>query len=380
MEAKKALEEIDLIDQAVVRLEGMVPRGWHVERPNKAGSPAESGTPGTAMDGSIELRDARGVGVTIAVEAKRSFGPREVAMLSGGLLRVLRSLASYVPVLVVAPWISPRTQELLAEQEINYLDLTGNASLKLDNPALYVRTVGLARNPQPVQRGAARLRGPKAARLMRLLLDVRPPYGVGEVATATGLAQGYVSRLLDALDREALIERARRGRVQDVDVAGVLRRWAESYDVLNTNAATMFLAPRGAADALSRMVDLPQRESIAVTGSFAAARLAAVAAPALLIAYCREVDAVAQALGLLPADEGANVALLRPFDPVVWERTVEDGVGTRFVAPSQVAVDCLTGTGRMPAEGEAAIEWMAANDSAWRLGSLEELAGPRAGA
>jgi hypothetical protein len=27
--------------------------------------------------------------------------------------------------------------------------------------------------------------------------------------------------------------------------------------------------------------------------------------------------------GLLPADEGANVALLRAFDPVVWERTSE---------------------------------------------------------
>lgn len=40
MEAKKASGEIDLIDEAVVRLERMVPPGWHVERPSKAGSPA----------------------------------------------------------------------------------------------------------------------------------------------------------------------------------------------------------------------------------------------------------------------------------------------------------------------------------------------------
>ena len=31
----------------------------------------------------------------------------------------------------------------------------------------------------------------------------------------------------------------------------------------------------------------------------------------------------------------------------------------RYVAPSQAVVDCLTGTGRMPAEGEAVLEWMA---------------------
>ncbi len=352
----------------------MLPRGWQVERQIENDGEADAGT-----DGSILLRDARHVGVTIAVQAKRVFGPREVAALSGGLLRVVRSLAGYVPVLVVAPWISPRTQGLLAEQDINYLDLTGNARVKLDSPSLYIRTVGLARNPQPAPRGAATLRGPRAARLMRLLIDVRPPYGVGEIAAATGLAQGYVSRLLDALDREALIERAQRGRVSDVDVAGVLRRWAESYDVLRTNAAATFLAPRGAADALSRIAGLADRESVAISGSFAAVRLAPVAAPALLLAYCRQIEKVADALGLLPAEEGTNVALLVSFDPVVWERTIEDG-GTLYVAPSQAAADCLTGTGRMPAEGEALIEWMAANEPDWRLSSLEDLARSRASA
>lgn len=72
---------------------------------------------------------------------------------------------------------------------------------------------------------------------------------------------------------------------------------------------------------------------------------------------------------MLPADEGADIAFLRAFGPVVWERTtVENGVG--YVAPSQVAVDCLTGTGRMPAEGEALLSWMTANEDAWRAGSL----------
>jgi hypothetical protein len=329
------------------------------------------------MNGAIALQDARGTYVTLAVQAKHSFEPRAVGQFSAGLSGMIRSIAGYIPILVVAPWISPRTQELLANEDINYIDLTGNALVKLENPPLYIRAAGATRNPQPTPRGHARLRGPKAARLIRLLVDVRPPYGVSEIAAVTGLAQGYVSRLLDALDREALVVRSRRGRVEDADVAGLLRRWAESYDVLKTSYAFTYLAPRGASDALSRLAGLPTSMSVAVTGSFAAVRVAPVAAPALLIAYSDEVEAVASELGLLSADEGANVALLRAFDLVVWERTSEDA-GIRYVAPSQTAVDCLTGTGRMPAEGEALIAWMAENEASWRLSSLDGLPSSRA--
>jgi hypothetical protein len=131
------------------------------------------------------------------------------------------------------------------------------------------------------------------------------------------------------------------------------------------------LAPNGANDVLARLRDGdPTRRPPVVTGSFAAVRVAPVAAPALLLAYCDDVSAVARDLGLLPADEGANVALLTPFDRVVWERTVVDA-GVAYAAPSQVAVDCLTGPGRMPAEGEAVLEWMLADESHWRGGALD---------
>jgi len=50
---------------------------------------------------------------------------------------------------------------------------------------------------------------------------------------------------------------------------------------------------------------------------------------------------------------------------VVFERTwIDDSVV--FGALPQVAADCLTGPDRMPSEAEALIEWMAANEDAWR--------------
>ncbi|MCA1689823.1 MAG: hypothetical protein LC720_05100 [Actinobacteria bacterium] len=259
-------------------------------------------------------------------------------------------------------------RELLAAEKVNYIDLTGNALVRLDNPALYITTAGSARDPSPAPRGKARVRGPKAARLIRTLIDVRPPYGVGELAAATGLGPGYVSRLLDALDDDALVDRSGRGRVEEVELE-LLRRWAETYDLLGTNRAETFLAPRGEQRALAQIPGLPGSAPVAVTGSFAAVRMAPVAAPALLAAYTDDVAALALALKLIPADKGANVALLAPFDPVVFERTDEQE-GIRYVAPSQATVDCLTGTGRMPAEGEALLDWMLADESRWRRDSL----------
>ena len=68
--------------------------------------------------------------------------------------------------------------------------------------------------------------------------------------------------------------------------------------------------------------------------------------------------------------------LLSPFDPIVWERTQEQE-GIRYVAASQAAVDCLTGTGRMPAEGEALVAWMVDSEHSWRASRFDEATGER---
>ncbi|MHB1783025.1 MAG: hypothetical protein ACYCTE_10110 [Acidimicrobiales bacterium] len=143
-----------------------------------------------------------------------------------------------------------------------------------------------------------------------------PPYGVRELATAGGLAVSYVSRVLDTLNDEVLVERSERGRVEAVDIGRLIRRWGENYDVFRANKAQRYLAPAGAATALDQL---------------------------------RAVET--------------------QTDPVAWERTslVDD---VTYVAPSQAAADCLTGNGRMPAEGEALLQWMTENESLWRLDKL----------
>jgi hypothetical protein len=245
--------------------------------------------------------------------------------------------------------------------------------VRADYPAVFIRTIGATRNPEPAAREVARLRGPKAGRLVRAVVDVRPPYGVRELAESIGLTAGYVSRLLDSLDRDAIVDRSRKGEVVAVDYPALLRRWVETYDVLRSNETRRYVAPEGARKTLDRLKSISLSGRAAVTGSFAAGRLAPVAAPALLLAYADRIAETADALDLLPADEGTNVILLRPFDEAVWSRLDRDD-GIAYVAPSQAAADCLTGTGRMPAEGEALLAWMAENEESWRVPSLRDLA------
>lgn len=354
----------ELVPAAVAWLRERLPPGWIVEVAPRSELATDNGRP----DSAIEIRGTQSY-TTLAVEARRTFGPRDVDRLLGGLGRTLRLLSPSISILVIAHWLSARTQARLRAENVNYIDLTGNALVRIDNPALYIEARGASRDPSPSPRGRARVRGPKAGRLVRMLIDARPPYGVGDLAAATYLTPGYVSRLLASLDEEALIERSRRGQVESVDLDGLLRRWADTYDVFTTNEIQTFLAPLGAARSLAQLGKLPSGDGIAVTGSFAAIRLSPVAAPALLCLYCDKIDVVAAQLSLIPADEGANVVLLRPFDDVVWARSVEME-GVSYVAPSQTAIDCLTGNGRMPSEGEALIGWMLDNEPAWRLDSL----------
>jgi len=356
--------EEDLLIEAIATFEAVMPEGWKLvhQQINSA----------TGRDDGLSLQATGQSFTTFLPEIRLTSSPRDIQRLAtDALSRRLRAYSS-VNLLFVAPWISPRSAELLAQAGWSYLDLTGNIRISVPNATVYILTNGAKNDPAPRRRGSVQLRGTRSARLIRFLCDVRPPYGVRELAGATGLNVGWVSQLLGALDAQALIDRNRRGEVTGTDPVALINRWTESYDVLKTNKARSYIAPNGARRALQALGEQVNAPRWSLTGSFAAVALAPVAAPSLLLVYTDEVDQLAQALGLLPAAQGADVALLRPYDEAVWQRPLA-GAPVPTVGPSQLAVDCLTGTGRMPAEGEAVLGWMRENEGRWRVPSLADL-------
>ena len=89
-----------------------------------------------------------------------------------------------------------------------------------------------------------------------------------------------------------------------------------------------------------------------------------MAASRTVTIYVDDAAHFASALGLRPADAGANVVLLTSTDDVAFEGTWSEA-GVRYAALPQVAADLLTSPGRGPAEAEALLAWMEANREVW---------------
>ena len=337
----------DSVVDAAEALRALLPATWTVSlsRPSKSGTDIRLTTPSGAV-----------VGFTATMP--KDVSPRAIATLD----------PPSSPTLVVADWISRRSRDLLRAIGASYLDATGNAEIRLDEPAVYVRTDGASRNPSPKAAAPSRLRGPKAWAILRTLAEAPPPFGVRELAAAVDVDPGYVSRVLRALEDEVLITRTPRGPVTDVEWEGVIRKSASTYSLFDSNETSTWVASSGPDRFIDDLATARAGEW-AVTGSFAATRLAPVAAAETAVIYCTDPDRIARAGRLLSTTRGANVVLAVPYDPVVFEAT-SDSDAVRYVSPAQVAIDSLTGNARMPAEGEAILGWMRKNEPRWRTRAL----------
>ncbi|MGH9001036.1 MAG: hypothetical protein ACRDY7_16780 [Acidimicrobiia bacterium] len=270
--------------------------------------------------------------------------------------------------------MSPRARDLLDGRGIGYLDATGNSKIVMAEPGLYICTQGSSRDPHPRPGRQPSLRGPRAWALLRTLAEVTPPYGIRELASALRVDAGYVSRVVGVLEEELLVERAGRGRITAVDWEGMLRQLAATYSLSTSNETRTWIAPGGPAELFSRLSGA-KAGRWAATGSFPSSKIAPVAGPEIAVIYTDDVDQVARVARLLPASTGANVVTAVPYDPIVYERTWSlDGLPC--VSLAQLVIDDLTGRGRMPAEGEALLDWMRRNPAPWQAPSLAQPAPP----
>jgi hypothetical protein len=300
-------------------------------------------------DARMTIKTPSGASAALAIGARQQLDPRFVTALADGLKATAAD-----GFLVVAPFLGERTRERLDQVGVGYVDLTGNMRLSLDRPTVFIRTAGAERSPWRQGRAARALDGIKACRLVRALCDGTPPFGVRALAARAGTDPGYVSRLLEQLDREELIERTPRGPVTAVDVAGLLRRWTVDYRFEDANRAFPCAHPHGVPATLARLA--AASFPYAITGRAGAAALLDSALPASLTVYVDNPERVARTVGARPVDDSraANLILLQPFDGIVFEETWERD-GLRFAARAQIVADLLGSRPPGPAQADAVL-------------------------
>lgn len=356
MARNAAISETDLVSLVTSRLRERLPAAWKMELNNPP--------PGRIRpDAYLRLSSPGGQTATIAIETITA----STAPYLRYVLEIQRRVGSEMPeaaLLAAAPYFSPGIRNQLVRNGIGYADATGNFRLALAEPAVFIETTGADKDPWPDDLPLRSLKGRGAGRGVRAFCDFTPPYGIRELATRSETPAPTLSRVAALLEGEALLTRERpRGKIAGVDWQGALRRWALDYTFNGTNRTGAYLEPRGLETLLQKLRESSRR--YALTGSFAASVVAPITAPRLAAVYVDTIGEAAKELHLRPAETGANVLLVEPYDPVVFQRGFERDE-LQYTACTQLVVDLLTGPGRSPAEGEALIEWMAANEPEWR--------------
>ncbi len=356
------VSERDLMLQAGRRLQATLPPGWHV----KLATPSNPDD-----DARLELQCSDSTVLTFRISIKRTITRASVFSLVAMQHDINgrpagRGPEAPDPWLLATRYLSRQVQDLLRERGISYIDATGNILLRTEDPLVLISERGATSDPwRGPGRPPASLKGLPAALMVRALTDYAPPVTVPELASVAGTSIGAAYRLVDYLTNEGLIAREDRGPITTVDWPELLRRWSQDASLLNANITRRYLEPRGVSALTTKLRELREAESYAVSGSLAAQPYAPYAEPRLALLYATEPEALADTLGLRPVETGANVIVVSPRSPVVFARTT-NWEQLRIVAPSQAVADLLAGPGRNPSEGEFLLEWMKENPDAWR--------------
>ena len=350
--------QVEILDSVERVLRGTLPGDWQV-------TSVQQPRPRSA-DLVLTITSPAGDVAVVLVEVKSAVEPRDVDSVA----EQIKAFGPSDAAVVAAPFLSPITRELLAARGLGWFDPTGNLRLVVARPSILIDREGADRDPRP-QREARRLRslkGPGAAKTVLTLCDAELPVGVRRLAELAGVSPSTGARVLDLLDREALVERTPDGVVVDVRKRSLVRRWTTDYRLLDTNPVVVpALDPRGLDHALSALVNSGVRST--ATGS-AAQRIylpsgvVPVSPLMSLIVYADNAAVLMRDIGLREAGRGANVLVVQPFDEVVHDRAhVVDGV--RYAEPAQVVADLLTGPGRSTEEADQLLDALAAQDSWW---------------
>ncbi len=122
--------ETNILARGGRALESRLPPGWTQKLTALRGTPREA-------DATLRIVSPDGVEALLAVEVKARLFPRDVP----GLKRQLEPIEGGAG-LVMTEFLTPSAKRRLVEENLNYLDLTGNIRLQLSRPGLFIATDG----------------------------------------------------------------------------------------------------------------------------------------------------------------------------------------------------------------------------------------------
>lgn len=244
-----------------------------------------------------------------------------------------------VPLLVV-PFMSDAGRRVCEDASIPWFDLSGNAHIVA--PGIRIIVDGRPNRFRGPGRPAS-IFAPKSARVVRWLLENEGrALTQREIARATDMTDGFVSRIASRLEDESYVVREASGALRVKDSALLLDAWRDEYRFHKHLLLQGHVAARS-GDALARFVgDTLAEGSVehAATGLAAAWQMTHFAAFRIATFFLAESPSkeLREKLGFREDARGANLWLVLPNDAGVFHGAETQG-GLRCVHPVQAYVD-----------------------------------------
>ena len=249
-------------------------------------------------------------------------------------------LPESVRFLLVVPYMGEVGDEHCRGADVSWVDLSGNAHI--DTDSIFVHVEG---KPYKVQRPgrASNVFAPKSSRLSRYLLQhPHKTFTQRELAEATGLGDGYTSKIVRRLEEMNLVERTPNRKVGVADPNLMLEAWWETYDFSKHRIIRGTVAARQSRELMERLIE-PLDE---LDGDFAATGLAAAWMMTRFASFRTTTFYLEQSppedwrrsIGLREDPRGANLWLVIPNDNGVFQGA-DEIEGVLCVHPVQAYLD-----------------------------------------
>ena len=278
-------------------------------------------------------------GHCFVLEWKRSGSVGHVRSAIGFLKMAQSSFSRPVIPLLAVPYMGRAGQELCAQAEIAWLDLSGNARIVV--PGIFYQNLG---NPNRFrQHGRPESAfGPTGSRVARLLLTERSKaVKQRDIAHGSGVSEGHVSKVVHKLLETGLVERDDDG-IRVPDRGTLLDAWREDYRFDRHDVIRGHISAAGGespTNAIAAALDRTDSH-YAVTALPAAWLWTRHAGFRLSTVYLESPPsgAVREELGFREEARGANTWLVVPNDEAVFAGAKPvDGV--HCVHPVQAYLD-----------------------------------------
>lgn len=277
----------------------------------------------------------------VVVEVSALGQPRQIRGAVTRLLDVRREIAGAYPV-AAAVYIGPQSARILKDNNLGYVDLSGNCYLAFDQ--VLIEKEG-KRNVRPSTRPLRSLFAPRATRVVRVLLaEPTRAWRLEELAKAAEVSLGHSHNVVKRLEDLRWVERDHGQRIHLGKPADLLQAWCESYTVRSNEITSYFVPERLSRKLMTDVARVASAEGRRYAFTLGAGLSLVAPQPRLTALHCYlegDPGPLAAALGLRPtAEPDGALHVLTPYDSGVFYGTLEKA-GLKVVSVPQLYADLV---------------------------------------